>query len=433
VNILLQICSRGASDLRAAAGEIGKLRAKLQELESEKEEWRKSYTTVEHIIANLREQVNSKNQEIQKLAPSGSSYCVSGANPYFLKKAVQRVSHALNDFVLSIRVPAGKSSTDVADLSEDEAYVSSILFSKFEREDFGVEGVAAFTPPPLLPELSFQEYKAFEAFMEDQEDCGNRAAVKPYEEKFGAFLKLMTVDILDKLIPLNQMEDGRHLRFWNLAMSVWMLHKLTLSFDKASVRVMRVGRGEEFNKEYMEAVPGRQDEKELDKLGKQPLVVQHLIVPGLWINGSIFKCWVFLGSPAEIGNQVGAVNGSDQPQAMDTGVGTVTPSEEPRELEPQPSECNQPSGEINSVGSELHMAPEASHPPNSEQTVNNDIAGSSDGAIAPGVCQNTEESVQVVGGQEDVNLGISSPVELQLPAAVNSSTVPGIGFEVDMT
>jgi hypothetical protein len=221
--------------------------------------------------------------------------------------------------------------------SEDEAHVSSILFSKFEREDFGVEERPR---SHLLP----CSQKAFEAFMEDQEGCGNRAAVKPYEGKFGAFLKLKTVEILDKLIPLSQMEDGRRLRFWNLAMSVWMLHKLTLSFDKASVRVMRVGRGEEFNKEYMEAVPGRQDEKELDKLGKQPLVVQHLIVPGLWIKGSIFKCWVFLGLPARQsdqvgasapGNQVGAANGTDQPQAMDTGhMGTVTPSEEPRELEP---------------------------------------------------------------------------------------------------
>ncbi|KAG0598461.1 hypothetical protein M758_12G075800 [Ceratodon purpureus] len=341
INILLDANSRLKTGLLAATDEVEKLKVILRKLEAEKEEWSRHFTNIlEPYIGDLQKQLHSKTQEIQKLLAPYGSYCVSGPNPYLLKNAVQRVSRDLHNFVLSFRIAAGKHSTDIVNLSKDEALVSSIFFSRFERVDLGVEDAAKFIPPALLPELSFQEYKAFDAFIENQEDCRNKAAVEPYWGKFSVFCQMVATD-MNNLIPLGHMEvnDGLKLCFWNLAMSVWVLHKLTLSFDKGNVRIMRVARGEEFNKEFMQTVPGRQDEEEHKLLGTSPLVVQHLILPGLWINGSIFKCYVFLGSQAhqeinctsQPGNEAGcAMNGPDQPPNMaDTDhVETVASSEE---------------------------------------------------------------------------------------------------------
>ena len=259
-------------------------------LESENASLRAENVKLKIDLKDVLDEVEMLEKErlTQGRAPYGSYCDVSGATPHLLNKSMQKVYNALNNFIMYSFQPG--SSIHLA-----TARVSSVFFSKFERVDFGVNHGALFTPPEQLPSLAFQEFEAFDAFITDPKDSRKEAAREPYMTRFQEFLNAMTRKIrhrkFGKILVLTSENQGR---FRMLAMCVWMLHKLSLSFDDktSAVKVIRVGCEDLFDEEFMEADNGHDVEH---KLGKGAATkIEYLVLPGLWINGSVVKCHVSL-------------------------------------------------------------------------------------------------------------------------------------------
>ena len=77
--------------------------------------------------------------------------------------------------------------------------------------------------------------------------------------------------------------------FLKLAKSIWLLHRLALSFDP-HVTLFQVREGTEFSEVYMESIVKNVIVGE----GDQRAMVGFMVMPGFKIGGSVIQCQVYL-------------------------------------------------------------------------------------------------------------------------------------------
>nr|XP_024394067.1 uncharacterized protein LOC112291192 isoform X1 [Physcomitrium patens] len=98
-----------------------------------------------------------------------------------------------------------------------------------------------------------------------------------------------------RIVSGEQHPDSEFYRsFLKVAVSVWLLHRLTHSFPH-KWQMLTCSRGEAFERKYMESVvPGGYDEDDED--ADANIVVGFLVIPGFRVSKSIVKCEVYLHS-----------------------------------------------------------------------------------------------------------------------------------------
>lgn len=111
----------------------------------------------------------------------------------------------------------------------------------------------------------------------------------------------MEASFFGNLDHRNYIMGGGHPRtpfyqaFLKLAKAIWLLHRLTHSFDPV-VKVFQVSKGSEFSEVYMDSVVKK---FVVDENGEKPKV-GLMVMPGFGIGGSVIQCRVYLTGIKEI-------------------------------------------------------------------------------------------------------------------------------------
>ncbi|CAA6657252.1 unnamed protein product [Spirodela intermedia] len=161
-----------------------------------------------------------------------------------------------------------------------ESYICQRMFSGFQDESFSVDpGRSALSSEGFFHQyLAMRSAEPLEILSQDPDSefgkfCRKKYLLVIHPKMEGSFFGNL---------------DQRNYIMNGLAKSVWLLHRLTFSFDPR-VNVFQVRKGSEFCEAYMESViPAEEDHH------KRPARVGLMVMPGFVLAGSVIKSQVYL-------------------------------------------------------------------------------------------------------------------------------------------
>ncbi|KMZ62354.1 hypothetical protein ZOSMA_46G00290 [Zostera marina] len=188
------------------------------------------------------------------------------------------------------------------------SYVCLKMLLGFQEESFLFQH-----DPSIRPSSSqdfFSQYKTIRTL--DPLDMVSRNPISA----FGTFCKMKYISVMHPKLEesmfghLDQLEvvmSGGHprtpfyLSFVKLAKQVWMLHRLTYSFDP-KVEIFQVRKGTEFSEAYMENVVQHEvmeAQADANADASKKLTVAFMTMPGFVVKGTIIKSLVYLNNDAK--------------------------------------------------------------------------------------------------------------------------------------
>ncbi|XP_065859368.1 protein GRAVITROPIC IN THE LIGHT 1 [Euphorbia lathyris] len=174
-----------------------------------------------------------------------------------------------------------------------ESHICQRMFSGFQHESFSLKS----------DNTAFSNESFFHQFLALRETDPLDMLGQNPDSDFGRFCRSkylvvvhpkMEASFFGNMDQRNYVMGGGHPRtpfyqaFLKLAKSIWLLHRLSYSFDP-NVKVFQVKRGSEFSEVYMESVV-----KNLILEENQKPSVGLMVMPGFWIGGSVIQSRVYL-------------------------------------------------------------------------------------------------------------------------------------------
>ncbi|PWA83064.1 hypothetical protein CTI12_AA171550 [Artemisia annua] len=277
--------------------------------------------------ATLKKAKLEKNLKLRGLSSSsnksegsvdGSEPLSTELTPELFKSTVEVASKAIHDFskpLINMMKAAGWDLDAAANSIEPdivyakrahkkyafEYHICQKMFSGFQQEHFGLKSENETT---TSKESFFQQYLALRE-MDPLDSVGQNP-----DSDFGKFCRSkyilvvhpkMEASFFGNLDHRNYIMGGGHPRtpfyqaFLKLAKAIWLLHRLTYSFDPV-IKVFQVSKGSEFSEVYMESVVKN---FLVDENGEKPKV-GLMVMPGFGIGGSVIQCRVYLTGIKEI-------------------------------------------------------------------------------------------------------------------------------------
>lgn len=277
--------------------------------------------------ATLKKAKLEKNLKLRGLSSSSnkSEGSVDGSEslsieltPELFKSTVEVASKAIHDFskpLINMMKAAGWDLDAAANSIEPdivyakrahkkyafEYHICQKMFSGFQQEHFGLKSE---NETATSKESFFQQYLALRE-MDPLDSVGQNP-----DSDFGKFCRSkyilvvhpkMEASFFGNLDHRNYIMGGGHPRtpfyqaFLKLAKAIWLLHRLTYSFDPV-IKVFQVSKGSEFSEVYMESVVKNflvDENSEKPKVGL-------MVMPGFGIGGSVIQCRVYLTGIKEI-------------------------------------------------------------------------------------------------------------------------------------
>ncbi|KAH7387032.1 hypothetical protein KP509_16G001300 [Ceratopteris richardii] len=176
-----------------------------------------------------------------------------------------------------------------------ESRINSALFRCFENDSFDDSGLTRIFEPSARALTRLQDYMRMKV-VEPEEVLHARSS--SYDSCFHSFCS----DKSEEIMSLFSWDMGYHSAaegdrfvgaFLKAAKWVWLLHKLA-NATNPSVQIMRVGRGQELEPTYLEAVvPPPSGSCQSCSAAASVPKVEFMVMPGFIAHHKIFKCRVY--------------------------------------------------------------------------------------------------------------------------------------------